>query len=421
MSEESNASNITVDIAERCVVDEEITNVETMEIVESMCTFSGDDDVSLESWLSKFEEMSDLHDWTDAQRIMYAKRLLRGSAKSFIEYETYTSWENMKEMLTMQFEETVDVYGMHKELLEQINDKVMPKKKKKKDRIIVPKNMQAQVVRIIHKRGHFSAKETEKMVRKDYKFRKIRKTVEQVVMGCLDCRLAERKGDNREELLNYIEEEQLPFDTYYVDIFQPLTCTKKIYEYIFVVVEDFSKYTWLYAISANNIFFVIKHLRNQSMNFGNPKRIISKPGLPFSDIDFKDYCDRQGIEHISGGTEIPYPNDRIESLKRTLTPLLRIFCPQKPSLWQDYLNIAQRYLNAIPAKSTNISPFQLLFGSRLRMKYDMEIWQLIEERWTILQLEERIQVKEEAKRRHAEANALSKLSFTGQSRRGIYI
>lgn len=48
-------------------------------VEESMNTFSGDDNVNVQSWLSEFEEMCDLCDWTDMQRVIYAKKLLRSS------------------------------------------------------------------------------------------------------------------------------------------------------------------------------------------------------------------------------------------------------------------------------------------------------------------------------------------------------
>jgi hypothetical protein len=85
MREGSNADNTIVDFAGRCVVDEKITNVETMETMESMSTFSGDDNVSLKSWLSEFEQMSNLRDWTDAQRGFYVVRRNRSSNTKHIQ------------------------------------------------------------------------------------------------------------------------------------------------------------------------------------------------------------------------------------------------------------------------------------------------------------------------------------------------
>ncbi|KYN11094.1 hypothetical protein ALC57_16753 [Trachymyrmex cornetzi] len=64
------------------------------DVEESLETFSGDDKVDITRWLADFEEMAVLCEWSDIQKVAYAKRLLRGSAKLFVRYErsTKTGW-----------------------------------------------------------------------------------------------------------------------------------------------------------------------------------------------------------------------------------------------------------------------------------------------------------------------------------------
>ncbi|CAD1472036.1 unnamed protein product [Heterotrigona itama] len=40
--------------------------------------------MNIRNWLQEFEEMAELCDWTDVQKIIYAKRQLRSSAKMFV-------------------------------------------------------------------------------------------------------------------------------------------------------------------------------------------------------------------------------------------------------------------------------------------------------------------------------------------------
>lgn len=70
-----------------------------------MSTFSGVDNVNVQSWLLDFEEMCDLCYWTDVQRVIYAKRLLRASAKLSFHFERCRkSWKTTKKMLSTEFE-----------------------------------------------------------------------------------------------------------------------------------------------------------------------------------------------------------------------------------------------------------------------------------------------------------------------------
>ena len=53
--------------------------------------------MNIRNWLQDFEEMAELCNWTNFQKVIYAKRLLRGSAKLFVNYEECCkSWSKMK-------------------------------------------------------------------------------------------------------------------------------------------------------------------------------------------------------------------------------------------------------------------------------------------------------------------------------------
>lgn len=49
------------------------------DVEESLETFNGDDKVDVRKWIKDFEEMAVLCEWSDIQKVAYAKRLLRGS------------------------------------------------------------------------------------------------------------------------------------------------------------------------------------------------------------------------------------------------------------------------------------------------------------------------------------------------------
>ena len=83
----------------------------------SLEQFSGDDKTSIKRWIKDFEEMSTLCELSDIQKVAYAKRLLRGSAKLFVTYEKCTkTWKKLKSALKENFSEIVDSHAIHKEL-----------------------------------------------------------------------------------------------------------------------------------------------------------------------------------------------------------------------------------------------------------------------------------------------------------------
>lgn len=72
-------------------------------------------------------------------------------------------------------------------------------------------------------------------------------------------------------------------------------------------------------------------------------------------------------------------NGQIDSANRTLIPLITKLTAPKPEEWYKHMETAQKYLNAIPSRSTNTTPSHLLFGTHMKMREDLEIRQMIEE------------------------------------------
>ncbi|XP_026828423.1 uncharacterized protein LOC113562643 [Ooceraea biroi] len=87
------------------------------DIEDSIQTFSGDGKQNVRRWIEDFEETSKVCLWSEAQKIIYAKKLLRGSAKLFVSYEKCAkSWKQMKRALIGEFSKTVNSRSIHKEL-----------------------------------------------------------------------------------------------------------------------------------------------------------------------------------------------------------------------------------------------------------------------------------------------------------------
>jgi len=87
------------------------------DIEDSVQTFSGDGRQNIRKWLEEFEETSEVCGWTESQKIIYAKKLLRGSAKLFVTYEQCAkTWRKLKKSLTSEFREIVNSKRVHQEL-----------------------------------------------------------------------------------------------------------------------------------------------------------------------------------------------------------------------------------------------------------------------------------------------------------------
>lgn len=237
--------------------------------------------------------------------------------------------------------------------------------------IVVPKLMQIPIICQVHERGHFGCAKMEQLLKADYWINNRHSKVEKVVQNCLTCIMSVKKTGKQEGLLHSIDKEG-PLDTYHIDHLGPMPSTQKRYQYIFAVIDAFTKFVWLYPTRSTNTAEVLNHLMQQSAVFGNPRRIISDQGSTFTSHDFKSYCEDEGIEHSLIVTGIPRGNGQIERINRTLIPLLTKLSMPQPACWHKFVTRAQQYLNHVPNRSTGMTPFYLLFGTRMRLKKDRQ-------------------------------------------------
>ncbi|XP_043275316.1 uncharacterized protein [Venturia canescens] len=240
---------------------------------------------------------------------------------------------------------------------------------------------------------------TEAILVKDYWIPGLPEKLEKLMRNCVDCIVAERKQGKQEGYLNAIAKGITPLDTFHIDHLGPLPSTKKSYRHILVVIDGFTKFTWLYATRSTTALEVIDRLSKQAAIFGNPRRIISDRGTAFTAKEFEDYCKKEEIEHILTTMGIPRANGQVERVNRTLIPLISKLTAPKAGEWFRYLGLAQQYLNTSFHRSIGSTPFQVMLGVRPRLREDVSLREMVEKEFITSFEEERDEIRCQAKER----------------------
>ncbi|GFU39324.1 transposon Tf2-9 polyprotein [Trichonephila clavipes] len=208
-----------------------------------------------------------------------------------------------------------------KTLLEkkQINDfvvknDVLYKIENDNDVLVVPQQMQTEIVKNIHSKGHLGINKTESMLKQSFYFPIVRKCVENVINNCIECILVNKKRGKGEGLLNPIPKENIPLSTYHIDFLGPLPSTNKNYNHILSIIDAFTKFVWLYPVNSTSSRDALEKLKQQEITFGNPHRIITDKGIAFTSKEFREYCENENIQHLSITTGIPRGNGQIERI-----------------------------------------------------------------------------------------------------------
>lgn len=239
----------------------------------------------------------------------------------------------------------------------------------------------------------------------------MRPKVENIIANCVKCILAERKQGRPEGFLNTIDKGELLLDTYHIDHLGPMPSTRKSYRYIFVVIDAFSKFVWLYTTRSTDTSEVLDRLQKQANIFGNPRRIVSDRGTAFTSNAFEKWCNEERIQHLLISTGVPRGNGQVERVNRTLIPLLTKLSTSQPEAWFKFLGIAQKYLNATPSRSTNRTPFQLMFGTDMRLKENPPVREMIECEWIRMFEEDRDETRQVAKNKIREVQKENRRNY----------
>ncbi|GFT24632.1 transposon Tf2-11 polyprotein [Trichonephila clavipes] len=147
--------------------------------------------------------------------------------------------------------------------------------------IAAPRDMQTELIKLAHEKGHFSSAKTEEIVKREFFIPNLSKQVQNVIINCVSCILANKKCGKKEGFLNPIPKEDVPLSTYHVDFIGPLPSTNKRYQHILTIIDAFTKFTWLYPVKSTTLEDALDKLKLQQKTFGNPKRIITDRGSPF--------------------------------------------------------------------------------------------------------------------------------------------
>lgn len=264
-------------------------------------------------------------------------------------------------------------------------------------RLVIPKTLETEIIKRAHDNGHFSKKKMMQIISKDFYIPNLEKKVGNFILTCIPCLLATRKEGKQEGYLNPIDKQDVPLHTVHIDHVGPMTETKKQYNYIFTVVDAFTKFTWIFPTKSTTAKEALDKLKVHQQHFGNPARIISDRGAAFTSQEFEDYCQQEGILHIKITTGIPRGNGQVERIQKNIVSILTKMCIENPALWYRHVSRVQRALNSTFHRSIKMSPFELLTGTKMKCREDIEIYNLLEQEMVETYMTDREELRMKAK------------------------
>lgn len=162
--------------------------------------------------------------------------------------------------------------------------------------------------------AHCRFEKTIQGISNNYWFSSFKKIIRSHIDNCLTCLIANSSSNSREGEFQITDTPSFPFEIYHIDHFGSIKESADGYKHILVVVDAFSRFTWLSPVKTSSRE-VIKVLSNLFHNFCFPATIISDRGMAFISLEFIDFLKIYNVKHHLVAVAAPWANGMVKRIK----------------------------------------------------------------------------------------------------------
>jgi hypothetical protein len=235
-----------------------------------------------------------------------------------------------------------------------------------KDKVIPPLRSRRRFVEKAHKIGHSGETRTLKLLQEKIWFPGIAKLCKEAVRNCQSCQVTHDR--TYDEHLQSTPFPPGPWHTISVDFKGPF----KHGTYALVGYDLYSRYP-VVSYCRSTAFSCVKPILDSWFStFGTVKELKSDRGPPFNGHEFSAYARERGFIHKPVKPRHPRGNDEVEKFMQNMKKMERIAKQER----KKYRCLIEGMLNAYratPHPATGKSPFELMFGRKMRLGVLQEI------------------------------------------------
>ena len=176
---------------------------------------------------------------------------------------------------------------------------------------------------------------------------------------------------------NNIVSTKRPLELLHIDLFGPVrTASLAGKQYGFVIVDDYSRYTWvLFLKHKDEAFEAFVKFCNlvQNEKESNIISVRSDHGGEFENLSFKTFFDNKGISHNFSCARTPQQNGVVERKNRTLQEMARTMINEsnvEKYFWAEAINTSCYIVNRVSfRKILNKTPYELWKNRKPNISY----------------------------------------------------
>eukprot|EP00253_Pinus_taeda_P005349 PITA_05349 len=242
-----------------------------------------------------------------------------------------------------------------------------------KKRLYVPnqsriKNLIMDEFHVSHYAGHPGYQKMITAIRKEYFWPGMKKNIVEYLSQCLECQQIKAEHQHPAGLLQPLQIPEWKWEVISMDFITGLPKTKRNNDSIFVVVDKLSKAAHFIPVQSTYRAAQIAHIFMQNIFrlHGLPKNIISDRDVKFTSAFWKTLFAELGTQLSFSTAYHPQTDGQTERVNPMVEDMLRAYVMQQPTRWEDYLHLVEFSYNNGYHTSTQMSPFEVMYGRKCR-------------------------------------------------------
>ena len=246
--------------------------------------------------------------------------------------------------------------------------------------IVVPQPLRTKIMALAHEAivgGHLGTKKTFDRITANFYWPGIDGDVRRFCQSCDICQRTAPKGRTTKIPLGEMPIISTPFDRVAVDIIGPIhPVSENRNRYILTVVDYATRYPEAVPLRSIETERIAEALLEVFSRIGFPREILSDQGTQFTSELMAEIARLISMKQLFTTPYNPKCNGLCERMNGTLKSMLKKMCQERPTDWDRYLPAVLFAYREVPQSSTGFSPFELLYGRKVRGPMDIvkELW-----------------------------------------------
>ena len=247
------------------------------------------------------------------------------------------------------------------------------------EQLVLPKECRSLVLRLAHDvplAGHLGVAKTKGRVLQRYYWPGVFTDIAEYCRTCEVCQRSQTRKPARAPLVS-MPLIHKPFQRIAMDLIGPLPKSKKGNRFILTICDYATRYPEAIPLPSTEAPRIVKELVLLFSRVGVPEEVLTDQGPNFMSALLSEVYRALQIRRIRTTPYHPQTDGLVERFNGTLKSMIKKFTSRNKRDWDEYLPYLLFAYREVPQESTGFSPFELLYGHRVRGPLDV-----IREGWT---------------------------------------